>query len=100
VAALAARAALAFAPSAPPPGAAPAAGLLSPCIGVCRLDALRHHCEGCLRTLDEIRTWARSDDTARRAIWAAVAGRAGIALPEPDGAAPAAGASVASPAVP
>jgi predicted Fe-S protein YdhL (DUF1289 family) len=82
-AALAARASLAFAPAAALPGTAPAAGLMSPCIGVCRLDGLRHHCQGCLRTLDEIRAWAKSDDAARRAVWTAVADRAGIALTAP-----------------
>ncbi|PXV58516.1 hypothetical protein SAMN04487785_115126 [Dyella jiangningensis] len=29
---------------------------LSPCIGICRLDA-RGYCEGCLRTGDEIARW-------------------------------------------
>ena len=26
-------------------------------------------CEGCLRTLDEIRHWSSADDAAKRAIW-------------------------------
>ena len=41
----------------------------------------RSHCEGCFRTLDEIRAWSRADAPQRRAIWAQLLQRAGIALP-------------------
>lgn len=49
----------------PPP---PAAGVASPCIGVCRMHAGTGWCEGCLRTLDEIATWSRLDDAGKRAV--------------------------------
>ncbi len=41
----------------------------SPCISVCRMDATRTWCEGCLRTLDEIATWGGLGDDAKRAVW-------------------------------
>ena len=47
--------------------AAPA--LLSPCVGVCALDAATGWCEGCLRTIDEIAAWGALDEPARREIW-------------------------------
>ncbi|MBS0291909.1 MAG: DUF1289 domain-containing protein, partial [Proteobacteria bacterium] len=43
----------------------------SPCVSVCRMSPDRSHCEGCFRTLDEIRVWSQSDGARRRAIWAA-----------------------------
>ena len=42
----------------------------------------RSRCEGCFRTLDEIRAWSRADDATRRAIWGLLLERAGVALPE------------------
>ncbi len=53
----------------------------SPCISVCRLSLDRTHCEGCFRTLDEIRVWSRADGEQRRHIWAQLMVRAGIDLP-------------------
>lgn len=53
----------------------------SPCISVCRMSPDRSHCEGCFRSLDEIRAWSRADGVTRRAIWAQLLERAGIALP-------------------
>ena len=41
----------------------------------------RSRCEGCFRTLDEIRTWSQADGARRRAIWAQALHRAGVALP-------------------
>lgn len=41
----------------------------SPCISVCRMSELTGVCEGCYRTLDEIRDWSSADDSAKRAIW-------------------------------
>ena len=41
----------------------------SPCINICRMDDATGWCEGCLRTIDEIRAWSTYDDTTRRAIW-------------------------------
>jgi predicted Fe-S protein YdhL (DUF1289 family) len=37
---------------------------------VCRLDLSGRLCEGCLRTLDELRDWGRVDNAGKRAIWA------------------------------
>jgi hypothetical protein len=54
----------------------------SPCISVCRMSPDRSHCEGCFRTLDDIRIWSTADSTVRRAIWAQLLDRAGIVHPE------------------
>ena len=54
----------------------------SPCVSVCRMTPDRSRCEGCFRTLDEIRAWSRADDATRRAIWGLLLERAGVALPE------------------
>ena len=43
----------------------------------------RSHCEGCFRTLDEIRIWSRADAHLRRGIWQQLMERAGIAAPTP-----------------
>ncbi|WP_367067535.1 DUF1289 domain-containing protein [Oryzisolibacter sp. LB2S] len=58
------------------------AAVPSPCISVCRMSPDRSHCEGCFRTLDEIRAWSQAGNDERRAIWAALLRRAGLALPE------------------
>ncbi len=41
-----------------------ARAVLSPCIGICSVDA-RGVCEGCLRTLDEIARWSTMGDAER-----------------------------------
>jgi prolyl-tRNA editing enzyme YbaK/EbsC (Cys-tRNA(Pro) deacylase)/predicted Fe-S protein YdhL (DUF1289 family) len=41
----------------------------SPCVSVCRMDTGSGLCEGCFRTLDELRAWGGSDDVAKKAIW-------------------------------
>lgn len=46
------------------PAAVYLAPLLSPCIGICRLDA-RGYCEGCFRTGDEIARWRSMSDAER-----------------------------------
>lgn len=61
----------------------------SPCVSVCRMDAERRFCQGCLRSIDEIRQWRDAGDAMRRAIWARVAQRLDeqpsfIAEPETD----------------
>ena len=38
--------------------------ILSPCIGICRLDAAGY-CEGCARTTDEIAHWISYTDAQR-----------------------------------
>lgn len=41
----------------------------SPCINVCRIDAVTGRCLGCRRTLDEIAAWSRMDDAAKHRVW-------------------------------
>jgi predicted Fe-S protein YdhL (DUF1289 family) len=41
--------------------------VLSPCIGICRLDA-QELCVGCRRTLDEIAEWPLATEARRREI--------------------------------
>ena len=50
-------------------GAPVAAGVPSPCTSVCRMSELTALCEGCYRTLDEIRQWSSADDQTKRMIW-------------------------------
>jgi hypothetical protein len=42
--------------------------VMSPCIGICKLDQKSGLCLGCKRTIDEIGRWAMLDDPARQAI--------------------------------
>lgn len=42
-----------------------ASAILTPCIGICRLDA-RGYCVGCRRTGGEIAQWRNMDDAERR----------------------------------
>lgn len=44
----------------------------SPCISVCRMNERSGWCEGCYRTLDEIRQWGGASEQARRAVWARI----------------------------
>lgn len=53
----------------------------SPCISVCRLTPDNQYCEGCFRTLEELRAWSAADSAQRLAIWGRLAERAGIAFP-------------------
>jgi predicted Fe-S protein YdhL (DUF1289 family) len=48
----------------------------SPCISICRMDAVSGLCEGCFRTLDEVASWGGASDAQRRAIWAQLVARA------------------------
>lgn len=48
---------------------------LSPCVGLCEIDAASGFCRGCRRTLAEIAEWSRMDDDRRRAIMRALAAR-------------------------
>jgi hypothetical protein len=41
--------------------------ILTPCIGVCGLDA-DGYCEGCFRTIDEITGWSAMSDAERARI--------------------------------
>jgi uncharacterized protein len=42
----------------------PQPAILSPCVGICRLDP-RGYCEGCHRTGDEIARWRAMSETER-----------------------------------
>lgn len=53
----------------------PPAGVASPCVSVCRMDAGSGLCEGCFRTLDEIAHWGLYDDDEKRAVLAALPAR-------------------------
>lgn len=48
----------------------------SPCISVCKMDAQRVLCLGCLRTLQEIRDWSTMGDEDKRAVWGRIEQRA------------------------
>ncbi len=52
--------------------------VISPCISVCRMTEDRSHCEGCFRSIDEIRAWSTADSAARLAIWDSLLNRAGL----------------------
>lgn len=41
----------------------------SPCIDLCRMDKATGLCEGCLRTIEEIRGWSSYDDATKRKVW-------------------------------
>ena len=48
----------------------------SPCISVCRMDAVTGLCEGCFRTLDEVAAWGMMPDEEKRAVWKRLVQRA------------------------
>jgi predicted Fe-S protein YdhL (DUF1289 family) len=39
------------------------------------MDEARLYCQGCLRTLDELRAWGNLDNSAKRAVWQLVEAR-------------------------
>lgn len=47
----------------------------SPCIGVCRLDARRRYCEGCLRNVEEIASWRAASDSEKLRVLDALESR-------------------------
>ncbi len=49
----------------------------SPCIKVCVIHPETRLCTGCLRSIDEITAWSRMSAEDRRAVMAALPGRAG-----------------------
>lgn len=53
----------------------------SPCVSVCRMSDDGSVCEGCFRSLDEIRRWSGLDTQARRVVWARLLQRAGAPVP-------------------
>ena len=46
-----------------------AAEVPSPCISICRMNAVTGLCEGCFRTRDEIAAWSSAGDAGKRRIW-------------------------------
>jgi len=58
-------------------GTPPGAGVPSPCVDVCRMDAATGWCVGCARTIDEIAAWGQMDDAHKQAVWAALPARRG-----------------------
>ena len=60
---------------APDSKVAPSAGVASPCVDICRLDA-QGLCVGCRRTLGEIAEWSRASDARRLEILNALKMRA------------------------
>ncbi len=47
----------------------------SPCVNVCRMDTGSGLCEGCFRTIEDIREWGRSDDAAKKTMWVQITAR-------------------------
>lgn len=54
----------------------------SPCVNMCRMNTGSGLCEGCFRTIDEIREWGRSDDAAKKRMWAEITQRLRQTHPE------------------
>lgn len=50
----------------------------SPCIGICKMDAQSGLCEGCQRTIEEIRKWSTASDEWKRTVWEDIARRSGF----------------------
>jgi predicted Fe-S protein YdhL (DUF1289 family) len=44
----------------------------SPCISLCKMSPDTGLCEGCMRTIEEIRAWREADDDYKRAVWAEI----------------------------
>lgn len=65
----------------------PVATVISPCIGVCKIDRATGLCSGCLRDLSEIGAWRDADDALRLRILERIArrraARLGLAVPLP-----------------
>lgn len=59
---------------------ASAENIPSPCISVCRMSESTGLCEGCFRTLDEIRQWSELDDPDKRALWLQIEQRAAASV--------------------
>jgi len=47
----------------------------SPCMSVCQMDEETALCQGCLRTIDEIRLWGNADDAVKRSVWSDIEAR-------------------------
>ena len=40
----------------------------SPCVGVCNIDATNGFCQGCYRTVDEIKAWFEMSQTEKKQL--------------------------------
>jgi len=38
-------------------------------VSICSLDGSGAYCEGCLRSLDEIRLWSTHSDAEKKVVW-------------------------------
>ena len=47
----------------------------SPCVNVCRMSPRSGWCEGCWRTIDEIRQWSVMDEAERATCWERIMAR-------------------------
>lgn len=47
----------------------------SPCVGVCSMDEVTGFCQGCFRTLEEIRQWWDMDNAAKTEVIKTAAAR-------------------------
>jgi len=54
---------------------------MSPCVSVCRMDAARDVCLGCLRTRTEIGAWSTLDEGGKFGVWQAIAKRLQARMP-------------------
>jgi predicted Fe-S protein YdhL (DUF1289 family) len=48
---------------------------LSPCLGICLMDPQTRMCRGCLRTIDEVRSWYDASAADKRVILERLAAR-------------------------
>ena len=55
--------------------------IATPCIGVCVVDGESGLCLGCLRTLDEIASWAALPEARRADLMAELPGRKSLIAP-------------------
>ena len=46
--------------------------MASPCISICSISEATGLCQGCFRSLHEIKAWGTADDVAKRDIWNAI----------------------------
>jgi prolyl-tRNA editing enzyme YbaK/EbsC (Cys-tRNA(Pro) deacylase)/predicted Fe-S protein YdhL (DUF1289 family) len=47
----------------------------SPCISVCRMNQQTWLCEGCYRSIDEIRQWSTASDADKKQVWQRIEAR-------------------------
>ena len=58
-----------------------AAPVPSPCVSLCKIDAMSGLCDGCWRSIDEIVHWSGADDHFKRSVWTEIGRRKARALP-------------------